>query len=331
VKLKASSPTFQAIFTLLPFETTIQEIEAQPADIPNFAETLNSISAEEMVPEETLFVGAGDSLAASMFIERQYKFRPRSIDPSELYRNPEVSKGKTTFFVSVSGRTKSNIEAATRIGGIARRKVAMTANPQSPLARVCSKTIELKFSKSTGLTPGTNSFTASLLACYRQFAKFPEFPSLSPIMEKAKKWAERQTENPDAVHFVASGFLFPIAMYGAAKIFEFCGGRADYQITEEFSHLNLFSFYTRDLAIILQSDPTDSTASKLADELNRQGYCAQLLDFSQYTDPLFSAVSASIYMQYIALNMALRAGLEQPAFLKNDKLLGISNRMIYFG
>ena len=39
--------------------------------------------------------------------------------------------------------------------------------------------------------------------------------------------------------------------------------KADYQLTEEFSHMNLFSMTDDDSVIIIKSDESDSTAGKL--------------------------------------------------------------------
>jgi len=70
---------------------------------------------------------------------------------------------------------------------------------------------------------------------------------------------------------------------------------------------------------------------KLSEELNHNRYCAELLDLGiPFANRLENAIAYSIFFQYFALNMALRKGLVQPAFLENKELLQISNRMIYF-
>ena len=74
------------------------------------------------------------------------------------------------------------------------------------------------------------------------------------------------------IHFVSTGCLYPIAMYGAAKVFEFTGDRADYQLTEEFSHMNLFSMSDDDCVILMKSDENDLTAGKLNQELGQSGF-----------------------------------------------------------
>ncbi|HYB03110.1 MAG TPA: SIS domain-containing protein [Nitrososphaerales archaeon] len=313
------------------FDSTIGEIEAQQKDLPEYARYLNALSLDPIDSGEPIFVGAGDSLACAQFIERLKNFAPRSMDPYELSQNPLFARDKIVFFISVSGRTRSNIEAARAVEGIAKETVAITANQDSQLAKTCSKTIQLKFRKLPGVTPGTNSFTSSLLACSRMFGSIHAQFDLVPRMARANHWAERHSENAETVHFLATGFLFPIAFYGAAKLPEFLGERAEYQLTEEFSHVNLFSMTKKDLAIILKYG-SDPVGAKLCEELNCQGFCAELLDLKEPgTDPLEAAVTYSIYFQYFALNAALRKGLRGPAFLENSVLLEISNKMIYFG
>jgi glutamine---fructose-6-phosphate transaminase (isomerizing) len=313
------------------FDSTIREIEAQQNDLPEYSRYLNALSHDRINSGESIFVGAGDSLACAQFIERLRNFEPRAMDPYELAQNPQIARDKTVFFISVSGRTKSNIEAASAINGIAKETVAITTNSESQLAKLCSSIIQLKFTKLPGVTPGTNSFTSSLLACSRLFGSIGAEFDLDSKMAAARHWAENHSENAKTVYFLASGFLYPIAFYGSAKLPEFSGERAEYQLIEEFSHMNLFSMTKKDLAIILKQG-SDPKAAQLCEELNRRGYCAELLELDEpNADPIEVAVTYSIYFQYFALNAALRKGLSKPAFLENPSLLDISNNMIYFG
>lgn len=314
------------------FESTIREIEAQKVDIPSYASYLNSFSIENVDPSNSIFVGAGDSLACAKFIKRMMGFKPRSFDPYDLKRNREACRGKKVYFISVSGRTRANVEAAAAVRDTASETIAITANTDSPLSKACKSTLALRFTKAEGITPGTNSFTACLLACSRLFGPLPESFDLNSMFDRATRWAESHSESAETVHFVGTGYLFPIAMYGAAKVFEFTGGRADYQLTEEFSHLNLFTLNEKDFVVILKEGIEDLTAVKLSEELNQEGYCAHYLSLEEGANrKLEAAIYGAICMQYFALKMALRKGLDQPAFLENQKLLQISNRMIYVG
>ena len=280
-------------------------------------------------PEETVFCGAGDSLACARFAERLMNFEPRSVDPYDLVLYPRLARGKKVFFISVSGKTNTNISAATALKGQAKETIAITSDPESDLATSCSEVIQLEFEKARDVTPGTNSFTASLLACSMLFKKPPQI-DVSAMLRQARDWASNVPESRASVHFVGSGSFYAIAMYGAAKIYEFAGGLADYQLTEEFSHLNLFSTKKDDLIVILTYGKEDEKATELHENLCKEGIkCEKLPLLSETEHVLQRAIYYSFCLQYLALTVALRRGFNGPAFLHDRKLLGISNRMIY--
>lgn len=245
----------------------------------------------------------------------------------------EISREKVVHFISISGKTRSNVSATSSVSGVAEETVALTSNPDSLLAKACSRVLPIKFTKAPGVTPGTNRFIASLLSCSRLFGEVPTEFDFDKSYNSARDWANSQSENAETVYLLGSGFLFPIAMYGVVKILEIAGSRAVSQLTEEFSHVNLLTLTKKDLVVILKGEAKeDPTGEKLWEELNREGYCAQILELGSGTSgPLETAISASIHLQYFALNIALRKGLRQPAFLTNQKLLDVSSRMIYLG
>ncbi|HKW03965.1 MAG TPA: SIS domain-containing protein, partial [Nitrososphaerales archaeon] len=206
------------------FEPTLNQIEAQEKALPEYVSYLKALKIENVRPEEAVFCGAGDSFACAQFVERLMNFKPRAFDPYDVLLYPEIIRDKKVFFISVSGKTKSNILAAKlakRRG--AKETVAITADPESELAKSCTGTIELRFSKSAELTPGTLSFTTSLLACGMMFKNLPKLETKDSI-QRAKSWAQELSDAPiSKYHFVGSGSFFAIAIYGAAKMFEFSG------------------------------------------------------------------------------------------------------------
>src|SRR5487761_1637498 len=126
----------------------------------------------------------------------------------------------------------------------------------------------------------------------------------------------------------------PLTIYGAAKIFEFAGGIADYQLTEEFSHMNLFSLQRgqADKVIILRFGLNDERATSLDAYLNANGIESLLIPIQAEKEHVLGrAVSYSIALQYLALNVARNRGLQRPAFLLDQERLEISNKMIYKG
>ncbi|MDA4111853.1 MAG: hypothetical protein OK439_04900 [Thaumarchaeota archaeon] len=313
----------------LPFASVIEEIDAQKKDLPDYLEYLASSSVAAVKPERMIFVGAGDSLATAEFIERLMDFEPRSFDPYDLIQNPNVAKDKSVYIISISGRTKANIEAASRISRIAREVVATTANVESELARVCTRVLPLKFRKSPGLTPGTNSFTASLLGASSIFGNLPKQLDAAQMIERAKNWVSGISEPSGTIHFVGSGIYYPVALYGYAKVCEFTGGSADYQLVEEFSHMNLFSMREKDSIFILRDGVHDEKASILHETLSKSGITSSLLSFEEKYDKIEQAIFYSIQLQHLALNIALKKGLIRPAFLDRTDLLRISDKMIY--
>jgi glutamine---fructose-6-phosphate transaminase (isomerizing) len=316
-----------------PFQETVKQMEAQTDDLTEYSSYLRSLKLENVRPEDAVFCGAGDSLACARFAERLMNFKPRSFDPYDAILYPDVFRDKKVFFISVSGRTKSNIQAAN----IARRKgaretIAITANPESELAKSCSDFIELRFTKSGELTPGTNSFTASLLACGMLFKNTLRIRAANAIAN-AKSWAKEIVTTSDSTfHFVGSGSFYAIAMYGAAKIYEFAGSAADYQLMEEFSHLNLFSLKggNKDHTIILRFGSDDEKGKMLDATLTQAGFSSFLMPIEEEREHVLQrAIYYSIHLQYLALNIALLNGLKAPSFLTKTDSLKVSNKMIY--
>jgi fructoselysine-6-P-deglycase FrlB-like protein len=307
---------------------------SQQRDLVEYADYLKGLDLGTLEPEDAIFCGAGDSLACALFIERLMDFKTRAFDPFDVVLYPEVTQDKKVFLISVSGRTRSNIQAA-RIASKRRgqRTTAITANAKSELAKACSDVIELKFTKVEGVqTPGTNSFTASLLACASLFKTNPNLEWIEETIGNARRWAE-SVAPARFYHFVGAGSFYAIAMYGAAKIFEFAGGRADYQQIEEFSHTNLFSLGedNNDCVVILPFGVGGGKAHDLFESLKENGYTNihLLSEKTEKRKVLPTAISDSIHLQFLALEVARRAGLIRPAFLEKKNLLEVSNRMIY--
>jgi fructoselysine-6-P-deglycase FrlB-like protein len=313
------------------FDSTIKEIEAQTKDLPDYVSYFESLKRKEK-PENAIFCGSGDSLACALFVERVTEFRARAMDPYDLIICPKIARGKSVYFVSVSGKTLTNIRAARIIKRYDPRKtIAVTANPGSLLVKSCSETIELKFAKSPSITPGTNSFTTSLLACSLLFNKAPRL-EVGQMIENAKEWAKGSGNAYNGTyHFVGSGPFFALALYGAAKLFEFARERATYQLIEQFSHLNLFSIdREKDSVFILRSKLDEEKAKFLDANLTQAGVRSYLLPMeAKRHSSIELAISYAIHLQFLALEVAQKRGLDEPAFLKDKEILMVSDSMIY--
>src|SRR5690348_16334291 len=91
-----------------------EEISNQTQDLPRFASQLRKAKALKLEPSSLMFAGSGDSYAACMFAQELSGRKAIASDPYELLTNVNRAKGKNLVIISVSGRTKTNIELARK-------------------------------------------------------------------------------------------------------------------------------------------------------------------------------------------------------------------------
>jgi fructoselysine-6-P-deglycase FrlB-like protein len=276
-----------------------------------------------------IFTGSGDSFACSLFAHYLSQMQAFAADPYELQLYPQVAKNRTVFITSVSGKTRTNIQLATKVKGVAKKRFAITANPNSPLARECDDVIRLRYRSSGILTSGTTSFSASLLAVASLIRRLPKLDSL-PIMEKrAAQWARRLRVHPHGEFlFIGSGTGYALAMYAAFKIHEVLGLSAQYQHAEQLGHSQLFSIREKSNNLLFLSPSSDKKTSEVYRALSKSGFNAYLLK-SDRRDPILGTLQIMFCLQHLALNLGRKMGLQECAFLTDQKRLALSSRLIY--
>ena len=309
-----------------------EEIKYQIDDLPAFSRYLASLGAlpdSETTRSNCVFVGAGDSFAAAKAAEYLSGFRARALDPYDLLLNPEIVEGKHVFVISVSGRTRTNIEAARAVRGIAKRITAITSDLRSVLAETCDDVIKLNFRKAHGLTPGTVSFTTTLLACYSRVRDLAPITDLRQVFDSCIKWAD-SIELPDegTVFIVGTGLSYCMAIYGAAKMYEVLGWKSLYQATEQFSHMELFSLAERDAVLLIPDSTEDRKIAQLEGLLDRGGWNVAKINLAN-RDQVVRSIHTGMHLQVLALRTALRLGFEECSFMRKEKHLRISDAMIY--
>jgi len=297
------------------------EVEGQPSILRRF-----SAASFPRAAKGSLLVGAGDSYAAAMagfFASAGTCF---ALDPYHLASAPEVAKGADVFLISVSGRTASNVAAAKKIRTRARRITAITADEKSELGGVVDRVVRLPM-RYVPRTPGLLSFSLSLLAvleisgCHAE-CDFDGAFRAAGRDQRIIGWGEGTT------YFLGNSLAYPVAMYAAAKTYEFLGMKAHAQQLEEFSHLELFSLGQADVVNAFAGFDPAGASSKLARALARQGYRSKVIPGrgSSKADQLFHAVFAS---QLSVLRRAEKKGLSRPSFLDGGGRLAASDSMIY--
>ena len=301
-----------------------KEFKAQPSLLRSFRES--PLWSELGDGGDPIFVGAGDSYAASLCASFLAGPRVLALDPYSLAESVSWARGRSVYVVSVSGETRSNIELARALKGVAKLTVAITCNPKSRLAAAADSVAELPF-KPRRKSPGIATFALSLGAVLKvcgleSGCDFDEV--LSRSTEVAKRI--RIASGRNLTYFAGNNEAYSASVYGAAKIYEILGGRAQASLLEEFSHMPLFSLSTLDRVNVIES-PNGRKGEQLQGKLADGGYSSSLVRLEG--DPVERLYLLVFSMQRAVIEAARKEGLKIPYFLGAKKKMRISDEMIY--
>ncbi|MEO9310089.1 MAG: SIS domain-containing protein [Nitrososphaera sp.] len=298
-------------------------IEAFKADIFLQPKFLQEFRGAAQLPEKTIercvFCGTGDSFAAAMLAEAHSEYKARSVDPLDAIKNKMTLKGKKAYFVSISGNTISNIKAAH----LAKNTTAITKNKFSKLAQVCDDVIVLQYDDSGVLTAGSIGFLSSALTCISLVKKF-KIKAPQKLFRLAQVAAKKITPK-NRVFILGNQYTYPIAMYGAAKMYEVLGSDAHYERIEQFSHMGLFCARRGDTVIILEQK--NKHATRLARHLAKLGLAVYHPNIS--ANKIGQAIFYTFVVQLVTLNAAAKMHLSDCHFVTSKKIRNASSAMIY--
>jgi fructoselysine-6-P-deglycase FrlB-like protein len=301
-----------------------KELKEQPSLLRSFLRSAPRSEAGE--GSSLAFVGAGDSYAASLCASFVAGPKVLALDPYSLAESIGWARGRSVYIISISGETRSNVELARALKGIAKRTVAITCNRKSRLAAAVDTIVELPF-RPQGKSPGIASFTLSLSAAL-SVCGFDLDCDFEEVLSRATATAERIriATRRDVTHFTGNNEAYAASIYGAAKIYELVGGRAQASLLEEFSHMPLFSLSTSDSVNVIDA-PRGQKGEQLHDRLKKGGYASSLIRLEGgMVERVYLLVFA---LQMAALRAAKREGLKVPYFLGAKDKLRISDEMIY--
>jgi glucosamine--fructose-6-phosphate aminotransferase (isomerizing) len=170
--------------------------------------------------------------------------------------------------ISSSGQVSRTVEAMRLSQTAGAQNVAITGNPDSPLAAVADKILHVAAppmpdEDDGAVVPGTRSYVASLLALYHAAVQIGyargnlDETTARRLRDELAQVADKMEETiakadpvlaavaaswSDANHFVfcGSGPNYGTALYGAAKLIEASGDVAIGQDLEEWAHLEYF-------------------------------------------------------------------------------------------
>ena len=300
--------------TIAAFE---KEIKLQPSFVQNF------VSQKQLaIPtqKQTIFCGTGDSFVSAQLAEVFSDFRACALDPLDLLKNKKLVKNKNLYLISISGNTISNIKLAK----VSKNTTAITANPQSRLAGACKKLILLDYPNSGIFTAGSISFLASALTCISLVSKVK-------IRNAFRLYDNAETESVKVklkgkIFLLGNIHTFPVAMFGAAKLYEVGGLDAHYERIEQFSHTGMFSAKRGDTVVILEEK--NKFNSKLASSLKNYGL--HVVQLQPNTKNIQETVLFFIFVsEIIALYHAKKKNQKDCFFVTAKKLREASSSMIY--
>jgi fructoselysine-6-P-deglycase FrlB-like protein len=282
-----------------------------------------------------LFVGSGDSYVCALLMEYLSKHRMLAYHPSDILYCPQVLLDREIFFISASGRTRSNIEVAQIARKCGVKTTAVTARHKSPLEEVCNETLNLGYlhnprSSNTGIL----EFTATVICCMALIGISINLNILGKIFKNACEQVNlcgpTLPTRFQAILFLGNDISYPLANYGALKMHELFGFRSFGYLLDDYYHAPIFSLKKPDCIFILDSEKSrNSMSAKFHSKLkitHALSYRFQpKLGRSYFEKILFSV----FVIQILGLFMAEKFGIDKPYYLSRKKILKLSSSLIY--
>ncbi|MBV7327209.1 SIS domain-containing protein [Chloroflexi bacterium TSY] len=289
----------------------IAQVESLPALVRTELDTLDGrvrrlLDHNEILStKRVVTTGCGDShmagLATELAFEELAGIPTEPMTAMQAARYGVIHQPKAfpnnplTFGISVSGtvaRTREALAIARAEGALT---VAITANPDAPLAQTAEKMLDCSVPDFV-FAPGVRSYRVSLMALYLMAIRLAEVrerltqdeanmlrgelkksadvmeATIEVINERCRQLAESVADQKHFV-FVGHGPNYATALFGAAKVIEAAGRHAMGQESEEWAHLQYFVNVDTDTPTFLISPGGRGHArvGELVEAVNRVG------------------------------------------------------------
>lgn len=291
----------------------------------DYTEQINSLGkvSSRKKSKNCIFVGSGDSYVAGLIAESVSNHHCKCYSPADLMRS-KFMENMTYYFISVTGRTRSNIEIARRATKAGAKTVAVTFDPTSELAKVCNEIYTLEPSM-TNTSTSYSTFTTNVVTCL-------ELAGIS-IPRKFQMWHRNGMELVSSfnhvsfpkhvLHILGNDVFYPLAMYASLKMTEFFGVTTIPNKMEEFCHTPVFGIKPSH-AIWILGRTEDTTSHKLGNLKNE-------FTFFELKNPdLLSELFESIFfLQGFMLLFSEKYDFTELKYILMKKVLTISSDIIY--
>ena len=279
----------------------------------------------DKISDECIFVGSGDSYVAGLAVEYLTDHKCRCYSPSDLMES-KFSDNKTYCFISVTGKTRANIEVARRANKAGVKTVAVTLNKDSKLAEVCQQVVPLKITRSQTPTAEFAALVANIVTCLQL--------SGITVPDKFDIWHRKSIElssnlldsvklPSDTTFVLGNNLLYAVALYTSLQLSEFFGTTAVAHKLEEFCHSPIFGIRQPHHIWILgqREHSIKESLKKLV---------LQLSYFELYNSDSVAELFQSIFfVQSLILLLSERNGLTQLRYVSENDILKTSSEIIY--
>lgn len=306
----------------------MNSIESLKLEYNSQIEVLNTIHNQKLF-DNCIFVGSGDSYVAGLIVEFITDHKCVCYNASDLI-NSSFIDDKTYCFISVTGRTKSNINVARRATEAGVNTIAVTNNPDSKLAQVCKEIVPLDLKRTKSPIAGFDTFITNVVTCLQLAGvsvpqKFGMWHNNG--VELSGKILDSNTRfdrMEDAVVFLlGNNTLYPLAFYTSLKLTEFFGTTAVAHKLEEFCHSPVFGIKkSHQLWILGQNEET------VTKKLGRLGLKLSYIEL--YNQDILSQLFESVFfVQNLMILLAEKYGYTELRYLMMNDVLKASSDVIY--
>lgn len=262
---------------------------------------VDAISMKEIWDVQKIFItGCGDSwmagVGAKPAFESLTKIETHAIRPIEFSRilsNKNLGYSPNTplvILISYSGGAARVVECAKRANKYGANTLAITNNPDSPLAKECRYCLHVGLPVGGDYFPGATTYNASLIALYVLALRIArvrnkinpleyddmhkELLSFVSICQKdvdsykdrafdiACKW-----QNLKAEDFIGDYGDYATAFFGSAKVIECFGGYTTYDDSEDWCHINFFLVNPETIGRVVIANKSSASYGRLLETI----------------------------------------------------------------
>jgi len=216
--------------------------------------------------------------------------------------------------LSQSGASVTSVEAASAARQAGCDVVAITAEPDSPLAATGVPMLLMPIGPEL-VGPKTKGFTASLATLLALAGIEGDLgPSLEACMHAAREQAESLLDGADRADMIlvsGSGALDGIALEASLKIAEIAGVPTASFPWEEVLHGRLHGLTSRSLCVVLVQDAaTRAEALRASAAMRKRQVAVEVVDTVGDLASPWSLLAAILPFQWLAIGLAERRGMQ---------------------